>query len=296
MQEFLTFASRGRNAWWRYAISCFLAVVIWLLLTILVAIGLIALGISSSQVAAALRHPSNAGVFYPSTGIAFGSLLVSLMVSIAIVQRKRPGDVIGRWRWSAFLFGAGVWAVLGCVSTLLDFLIAPGGFVLSLSGATPVLAVSALIGLSIQTFAEEFIFRGFLTQGFLLALKRPLPAAIASGLLFGALHIPNGLWQAVNAGFFGCICSLIAIRTGGIALTFGVHLVNNYFGAVIVVLANDVFKGSPGIFTQNTPSLSWFDFGTTVLGLFVLLWLVFRSDSGAGGKLSPRNAAECAAG
>ncbi len=128
----------------------------------------------------------------------------------------------------------------------------------------------------VQTFGEEFIFRGYLTQGFLLALKKPLPAAIASGLLFGSVHIPNGIPQALNATVFGIVCALIAIRTGGIALTFGLHLANNYFGAVVVVSGADVFKGSPGIITQTTPQLIWWDLCIAVAALAGALWLIFR--------------------
>ena len=100
----------------------------------------------------------------------------------------------------------------------------------------------------VQTFTEEFIFRGFVTQGILLVLRRPLPAACVSGLVFGAMHIPNGWPQAINAVWFGIICALIAIRTGGIALTSGIHLANNYFGAMGVVSGGDVFKGQPRSF------------------------------------------------
>jgi len=128
----------------------------------------------------------------------------------------------------------------------------------------------------VQTFSEELIFRGYLTQGLYLALKKPLPAAIASGLLFGAVHISNGVSQSINAAVFGIVCAMIAIRTGGIALTWGLHLANNYFGAVVVVSGNDVFRGTPGIFTQNTPQLTWWDLALAVLALAGMLWLIFR--------------------
>jgi membrane protease YdiL (CAAX protease family) len=134
------------------------------------------------------------------------------------------------------------------------------------------LALAAAAGLLVQTFCEEFFFRGLITQGLLLWLKRPWPAAIVSGLLFGALHIANGPQQALNAVAFGIVCSMLAIRTGGIAFTWGLHLANNYFGAVVVVSAGDVFKGSPGLFTQNTPQLMWWDLSLAVLALALFLW------------------------
>ena len=147
----------------------------------------------------------------------------------------------------------------------------------SVSPATASLVIPALAGLSVQTFAEEFIFRGYLTQGILLATHRVIPAALISGLLFGAMHILNGVPQTINAVVFGFVCAVIAMRTGGISLTFGLHFANNLFGAVILVSTSDVFKSSPGLFTQNTPQLQWSDVGLAILALFGFLWRVLRS-------------------
>ena len=159
---------------------------------------------------------------------------------------------------------------------LVDYVIAPAGFSLSLNAGTGLLAATALTGILVQTFTEEFLFRGYVTQGLILVFKKPLPAAAVSGLLFGSLHIPNGIPQALNATVFGIVCALIAIRSGGLALTFGIHLANNYFGAAILVSGSDVFKGSPGLISQTTPQLLWWDFSLGVLALVAMYWLVFR--------------------
>jgi membrane protease YdiL (CAAX protease family) len=92
--------------------------------------------------------------------------------------------------------------------------------------------------------------------------------------LFGSLHIPNGYAQAFAAAALGIVASLIAIRTGGIAFTFGMHLINNLFGAVVVVSADDVFKGLPALITQNTPFLTWWDSGVELVLLVSVGWFV----------------------
>jgi membrane protease YdiL (CAAX protease family) len=184
--------------------------------------------------------------------------------------------VIGQWRWRLFAIGLGIWTACLVGTTAVDFLLRPGGFHWSATAATPGLAVAALIGLGAQTFTEEFVFRGYLTQGLLLATKRPIAASILSGLLFGSLHIPNGIPQALNAVLFGMVAAYMAIRTGGIAFTYGLHLINNLFGAVFVVSANDVFNGTPGLFTQSTPNLIWLDVVSGVAVLAIPLWFVMR--------------------
>ena len=88
------------------------------------------------------------------------------------------------------------------------------------------------------------------------------------------MHIPNGLPQAINAVWFGIVCAYLAIRTAGIALTFGIHLANNYFGAIVLVSAGDVFKGLPGLFVQNTPQLAWWDLALSILALAALPWVL----------------------
>lgn len=274
MNDYLQFAARGRNEWWRYAASLVLACGLAFLALLAGSMILAALRLLPLNVAAQMSQPSNPPAFFLGIAATFGALAGGLMATAALIQRKSPGDVIGRWQWRLFVWGLIGWLAVQGVLTLIDVAIAPRGFSFSAGPGTAALAGWALAGLLVQTFAEEFIFRGFVTQGTLLWFKRPLPAAIVSGLLFGSLHVLNGWPQAINAAMFGIVCSLIAIRTGGIALSYGIHLANNYFGAVVVVSASDVFKGTPGLFTQNTPSLLWWDLGVAVAALLILAWFV----------------------
>ena len=152
-----------------------------------------------------------------------------------------------------FCWAIVIWATVEILASLLDFPDRPLTAWIHCHQGDPGSGAWALLGLSAQTFAEEFIFRGYLTRGdFLSRPKVPLAAALISGFLFGAMHVPNGAPQAVSAACFGIATSLIAVRTGGIAFTFGLHLTNNLFGAVVLVSADDVFLGSPGLISQNT--------------------------------------------
>lgn len=276
MITYLDFASRGKNAWWRYAVCVVAACVATVAIFAGVLLPLAIAHVLPRDFAAQIQQPTNPVVFFGAIGLTFGSLLAAFALSIRLIHGKRIGDVVGGWSWAAFARGAGIWVVVLCAALLIDFLIAPHGFSVTAGRQTVVLAFCAFAGLSVQTFCEEFIFRGYVTQGILLAVKRPLLAAVLSGSVFGALHIWNGAPQAVGAVFFGIVCSLIAIRTASIAFTFGVHLVNNYLGAVLVVSAGDVFKNSPGILLQNTPQLMWWDVGVSVVGLAVVLLMVER--------------------
>ncbi len=276
MGVYLDFASRGKNDWWRYPLGLFAACLLAILGVTVAEIALILTKLLPPDFATQIQQPKDVLPFFLGIAAIFGAMTAGLIAAIRLVHRKRPGEVMGRWRWDYFAWGLGIWMVVEAVLAMIDALIAPHGFSVSASGGTWALAAAALVGVAVQTFSEEFIFRGYLTQGLLLAFKRPLPAAIVSGLLFGAVHISNGVSQAINAAVFGIVCAMIAIRTGGIALTWGLHLANNYFGAVVVVSGTDVFRGTPGIFTQDTPQLTWWDLSLAVLALAGMLWLIFR--------------------
>jgi membrane protease YdiL (CAAX protease family) len=276
MDVYLAYALRGRNAWWRYPLCLALACLLAAIMVMTIVVVLMLTHLLPDDLAVQVQHPESVIPFFAGVGASFGILTIGLAIAMAWVHGKRPGDAVGQWRWSYFVWGFGVWFAVQTVLALIDFLIAPHGFALSAGGGTLPLAAVAFAGILIQTFSEEFIFRGYMTQGLLLLLKKPLPTAIVSGVLFGSLHIANGIPQALNATVFGIVCALIAIRTGGIALSFGLHLANNYFGAVVVVSASDVFRGSPGIVTQTTPQLLWWDVFLGVAVLSAVPWLIFR--------------------
>ncbi len=273
---YLDYAARGKNAAWRYVVGPCLGLALTVVFGFLVALALQLSHTMPPDLKQQLLHVTRPVTFYLATGVMFGVLLAGFAVALAVVHRKSPADIIGLWRWRGFGLGVGLWLAVLVIGSLTDLALAPKGFSITADGRTAGLAVAALVGLAVQTFAEEFVFRGYVTQGLLLATRRPGVTAVLSGLLFGALHIPNGAPQAVNAVVFGMVLALIAIRTGGLAFGYGVHLINNLYGAVVVVSAGDVFRGTPGLFTQSTSGLMWWDAALGGAALLVVGGLVLR--------------------
>lgn len=274
-QGYLTHANRGRNAWPRYlatiSVGLLFAVVAASLFSILLAVS----KLLPADVAQQLRQPSDPWLFFGAIAVLFTLICGGIAGAARLIQHKRPSDIIGCWRWSQFGWGLAVWIPVQILLAVIDFAIAPSGFHRG-NHLSPALALWVLGAILIQTFTEEFVFRGLVTQGIFLVLRRPLASACVSGLLFGAVHLTNGWPQAINAVWFGIVCAYLAIRTGGIALTCGIHLANNYFGAVGVVSAGDVFKGLPGLFVQNTPQLQWWDLALAILAMSLLPWALQR--------------------
>jgi len=283
MTVFLEYAARGRNAWWRYAACVVLALGLTILLGLAVVSVLTVADVLPDDFETRIIDPSEPIAFFLANGVLFGLLIAGLAVAARLIHAKRFTDLLGAWRWPVFWRGLAVWLVVLVAAVLIDFAIAPQGFRVSADGRTAALVAVALPALAVQTFAEEFVFRGYVTQGLLLATRRVVPAALISGLLFGALHIPNGTPQAVSATAFGIVMAFIAIRTGSIAFTSGLHLANNAFGAIVVVSGGDVFRNTPGLFTQTTPHLMWWDTAVGVVGLVAVAVLVGRGRGAASG-------------
>ncbi|MFN3523531.1 MAG: lysostaphin resistance A-like protein [Phenylobacterium sp.] len=270
MTTFLDYAARGANAWWRYALGLALTFVFAIGLGAVVTAGLMAARALPDDIAERMLDPGRPIAFFLATGVMFGVVAVALLAAVRLAHGKRFGDLVGAWSWRAWLRGAGIWAVVLVLAALLDFAIAPSGFSVSADARTPMLVAVALPALMVQTFAEELLFRGYLTQGLLLATRRLAPTALVSGLIFGAVHIPNGAPHAASATVFGVVLAVIAIRTGGVAFTSGLHLANNLFAAVVLVSSGDTFASTPGLFTQATPHLMWWDAAVGAVGLVVV--------------------------
>ena len=279
---YIEHARRGKNAAWRYVVGVLTGVVVGMLIAVLLVFALQMARVLPPDFAQDLQDAGKPNIFYPANGAMFGLLLLGFVFAAGWVHGKRFVDIIGLWSWRRFGQGVALWTAALVAATAIDFLIAPKGFQVTANGQTLQLAVVALGALAIQTFTEEFVFRGYLTQGLLLATKRTVPTVLISGVLFGALHIPNGVPQAISATLFGVALALLAIRTGGLAFGYGLHLANNVFGAVVLVSSGDAFRGSPGVLTQNTPQLMWWDVAMGAAGLAVVVALMLRSTPAQG--------------
>ena len=101
----------------------------------------------------------------------------------------------------------------------------------------------ALIGLLVQTGAEELVFRGYIQQQLAARFASPLIWMVLPSILFGLVHLDPGTagdnaWIVVAAAtFFGLVAADLTARTGSIGAAWGFHFANNLLA--ITVLATD---------------------------------------------------------
>ena len=108
----------------------------------------------------------------------------------------------------------------------------------SLEGAD--LAVAAVIGILVQPFLEELLFRGFLQPLLVQNLSDRLGIVVTS-VVFALMH-------GVHAFFPIFVLSLliggIMLRTRSLWAAFAIHAANNAFAFVVVVLGKQLLEGS----------------------------------------------------
>lgn len=98
----------------------------------------------------------------------------------------------------------------------------------------------ALVGVLLQTGAEEVLFRGYLQQQLAARFASPLIWMILPSALFAVLHyqpevMGDNTWLMICAAFvFGVAAADLTAVSGSIGPAWGMHFVNNALGILVV--------------------------------------------------------------
>jgi hypothetical protein len=132
----------------------------------------------------------------------------------------------------------------------------------------------------IQTSCEEYVFRGYLMQGFgNLARNKWFPLVMTSSI-FGLMHIANPevtkmgyivLVYYIGTGFF---LGILTLMDEGMELSLGFHAANNLIGALLVTADWSVFQTHSILKDISDPSAG-FDVILPVLILYPILLFIF---------------------
>jgi membrane protease YdiL (CAAX protease family) len=163
-------------------------------------------------------------------------------------------SVLGRLRWRLFLPYTGLaLAVLGAgigLSVVLGLLLGDEGVTGPVPGVGWLLVV-VLLTTPLQSAAEEYVFRGYLSQTVAGWIGRPqagaLVAAVTTAALFSALHAPPDVPTFLDRFAFGLAASAVVWLTGGLEAAIVLHAVNNVLVFVLAGLLGD------GVATTEVP-------------------------------------------
>ena len=183
--------------------------------------------------------------------------------------------------WKRIFFSFVLWSVFSGLSFLFVYLKSPENFVWNFK-LIPflILVVLGVILIPIQTSTEEYVFRGYLMQGFAnLARNRWFPLLMTS-LIFGSMHVFNH--KVSKMGYIimiyyigtGLFLGIITLMDEGIELALGFHAANNLIGALLVTSDWTVFQ-THSIFRDLSEPSAGLDVILPVVVVYPILLFIF---------------------
>ncbi|OXB03190.1 CPBP family intramembrane glutamic endopeptidase [Flavobacterium pectinovorum] len=183
--------------------------------------------------------------------------------------------------WGRVFFSFFLWAVFSIISFFIIYFRAPENFVWNFK-LVPFLILVAVgsILIPIQTSTEEYVFRGYLMQGFAnLSLNKWFPLLMTS-LIFGSMHVFNP--EVTKMGYIimiyyigtGLFLGVITLMDEGMELSLGFHAANNLVGALLVTSDWTVFQTHSVFIDLSEPSAG-LDVILPVVVVYPILLLIF---------------------
>lgn len=236
---------------------------------------------TSNEQVMSFLHP-NLTLFLLLLSFALG-LAALFLINRALHSQSVRDITTGRPKidWGRIWFAFGLWAAISIISTVVAYFLFPEDFVVTFD-LVPflVLAVIGIIMIPLQTSAEEFIFRGYLMQGFAnLARNKWFPLLMTS-VIFGTMHILNP--EVDKLGYIimvyyigtGLFLGIISLMDDGIELALGFHAANNLIGALLVTADWTAFK-TPSVLKDISEPTAGYDIIFPVLIIYPILLFIF---------------------
>ena len=198
----------------------------------------------------------------------------SSLVKIATIRKKID--------FNRIIFSFVLWGILVIFMVLFDYFIYPEDYKWNFKLKEFLIMLPiAFLFIPIQTSLEEFIFRGYLMEGFASLLKNSWMPLIFTSLIFGLLHIYNPEVEKLGHSILiyyigtGLFLGILSIMDQGIELSLGFHAANNLITALLVTSNWTVFQTESILIDVSEPNL----FNEIVFSLLILypLFLIVMS-------------------
>ena len=216
--------------------------------------------------------------------LSFVFALIGILFVVKYIHNQRFIEVTTTRRkvdWSRILFSFSIWALFSIFSTFLLYYFNTEDFVINFKPIPFFILVAvAVIMIPIQTSTEEYVFRGYLMQGFgNLSLNKWFPLVMTS-VIFGGMHIFNP--EVSKMGYIvlvyyigtGFLLGIMTLMDEGLELSLGFHAANNLIGALLVTADWSVFQTNSILKDLSEPSAG-FDVILPVIVVYPILLFIF---------------------
>jgi membrane protease YdiL (CAAX protease family) len=158
----------------------------------------------------------------------------------------------------------------------------------------------ALLGVLVQTGAEEVLFRGYIQTQLAARFASPIVWMVLPSAVFAALHYQPMVYGTHSGAVVGMIflfallAADLTARTGTIGAAWGFHFANNC-AAILIVSVEGPLSGL-ALYTLSVDQISTGDMGAMLIGDLVVMIAVWgtirwaisrdqgRGDSGSSAK------------
>ncbi|WP_016991127.1 CPBP family intramembrane glutamic endopeptidase [Flavobacterium sp. ACAM 123] len=183
--------------------------------------------------------------------------------------------------WNRVFFSFSLWALFTIVSTLFFYYTNPDGFVLNFKPVSfAILVIIGTLLIPIQTSTEEYIFRGYLMQGFGNLVKHKWFPLLMTSIIFGAVHFGNPEVSKLGNIIFvyyigtGLFLGLLTLMDEGMELALGFHAANNLIGSLLVTSDWSAFQ-THSIFKNISEPEAGLDVILPVVVIYPILLFIF---------------------
>lgn len=216
----------------------------------------------------------------------FAGMGLGPMLAAGLLHRRPAATLFGGGVARDFAVGATVTALALLAVTLL----VPASVGVARNAPSDVymaFLLPALVGLLVQTGAEEVLFRGYLQSQLAARFDHPAVWMGVPSVVFGLLHYTPGAagenapWLVLSATAFGLAAADLVRVTGNIGAGWGLHFVNNCTAVLVVALDGSLsglayWRTETGV-EALSPVLLLQDVVTTaIVWALIRLWLARR--------------------
>ena len=225
---------------------------------------------------------SNLSLFLMMLSFVFGFVGLILVVKyfhkqslLEITTSRKKVD------WGRVFYSFTLWTLFTIASTIIIYYMNSGTLVWNFKPVPfALLFIIATVLIPIQTSTEEYVFRGYLMQGFAnLSLNKWFPLLMTS-VIFGFMHILNpevdkiGYWVLVYYIGTGLFLGILTLMDEGLELALGFHAANNIATALLVTSEWSALQTESVFKDVSAPSVSY-EILIPVVVVFPLLLIIF---------------------
>jgi membrane protease YdiL (CAAX protease family) len=275
---FLKTAISSKEPFWTYLLGSFVIIIFNIIGQLPLTYFMIDSGISSSSVSNPMELlrslDKNLQLFLLLIPFLVGFLGLWLVIKkIHGRSLKSITTIREKTDWNRVVFSFTIWAGISVVLIVGNYLFTPESYEWNFNFKNfIVLFVIAVLLIPVQTSLEEYIFRGYLMQGFGKLFHNHWAPLIMTSFIFGFLHLFNPEVEKLGYGILvyyigtGLFLGIITLMDEGIELALGFHAANNLITALLVTSSWTAFQTESVLIDVSEPSL-----GTElILSIFIL--------------------------